>query len=243
MTAKQMTIKQNTAMAPSFGARGRGSENVGVDDLVIPRIGIVQSLSPERKKNDPAYIAGAEEGMMFNSVTRELYKDKVLAIPVFYRMEHLLWKPRKDGGGFRGAFPTAAEANKAAMALPEPTECVDTAQQFCLVSSDGGNTWSEAVVSMAKSNAGVSRRWNSDIRLRCEGAGLDRFVTIYDLGVATKKNDKGEFYVYTIEFDRFMTNEEEDLYKRAEAVYEAIASGTKDVARDYAEESDDEVGF
>ena len=37
----------------------RGSEDVGADDIIVPRLELVQSLSKCRKKNDPAYIAGA----------------------------------------------------------------------------------------------------------------------------------------------------------------------------------------
>src|SRR5688572_12124300 len=89
-------IKQNQ--------QARGSENVDMGDVAIPRIEIVQMLSPCLKKNDAAYIEGAEAGMLYNSVTRELYGHKVDVIPVYFKKQWLVWKDRKAGGGFGGAY-------------------------------------------------------------------------------------------------------------------------------------------
>ena len=35
-----------------------GSEDVGVKDMILPRIDVLQALSPQIKKSDPAYIQG-----------------------------------------------------------------------------------------------------------------------------------------------------------------------------------------
>lgn len=235
---------------PSFGQnQGRGSEHVGAQDITIPRLGIIQSLSPQRKKNDPEYISGAEEGMMFNSVTKALYDKTVLVVPIYYRLEYLLWKIRKEGGGFRGVFDTRESALVEARGLKETTEVVDTGQQFCLVSADAGKTWTEVVISMAKSNQSVSKTWNADIRLRTQEHGLDRFTTVYEVGTAEKSNDKGDFFVFSVDFLRFMTDGERSLYDRCEKIYESIARGEKDVDRAYEPEPEpepagnDEPGF
>ena len=62
---KAMAKKQSTDVAvPSYIKQDttRGSEDVGAEDLVVPRLELVQSLSAFRKKSDPAYIEGIEEG-------------------------------------------------------------------------------------------------------------------------------------------------------------------------------------
>lgn len=51
-------------------AGNRGSENVGTEDLVIPRLEVIQALSPIVKPNDPAYNAEARPGQLMNSVTK-----------------------------------------------------------------------------------------------------------------------------------------------------------------------------
>src|SRR5690554_1026126 len=70
----------------------RGSEDVGTDDMIIPRIELVQGLSKARKRNDPSYIEGSEEGHLYNNVTRELYGPAITVCPVLFRKEWLLWR-------------------------------------------------------------------------------------------------------------------------------------------------------
>lgn len=241
MAEKEMVVSNTKLPTFAHSDKGRGSEQVGGEDVLIPRIGIIQSLSPERSKKDPAYINGAEEGMMFNSVTRELISDGILAVPIFFRKEWILWRIREEGGGFKGVFPTESEAVRMRSSLPGTIDVVDTHQQFCLVSLDRGATWKEAVISMSKSNAAVSKAWNSDIRIRCADANgitvCDRFATIYSVGAVEKTNEKGTFYVFNTKFVGFVGDE--SLYKRAESVYEAISSGQKDISRDEPTGADD----
>ncbi len=128
---------------PEFLKKGsqRGAENVTSDDVIIPRVELIQALSPARKKNDPGYIEGADEGMLFNNVTRELYGPELIVVPVFYTKQYLVWKDRKQGGGtngFRGAFNSKAEAEAAIAELAEDgLEVVDTAQHFVLAYHEG----------------------------------------------------------------------------------------------------------
>lgn len=77
-------------------------------DFSMPFLGIVQSLSPQRQKGDEKYIAGAEEGDLFNTVTGELFKADagLRVIPVKYALVFNVWRPRDLGGGFLGSFPS-----------------------------------------------------------------------------------------------------------------------------------------
>lgn len=205
----------------------RGSENVGANDLVIPRLELVQDLSPCRKKSDPSYIPGCEEGMLYNNVTRQLYGVEVLVIPVYFRKEWLIWKDRTAGGGFRGAFGSQAEAEAAMATLEDGNDCqvVDTAQHFCLALTPDTGKIEEIVISMNKSKMKVSRKWNSLIRMN----GGDSFSRIYRLSAVSEKNNKNQDYFnYAVTAAGFPT---EAIYKRAEALYEAIASGAVQIDR------------
>lgn len=205
----------------------RGSENVGANDLVIPRLELVQDLSPCRKKTDPSYIPGCEEGMLYNNVTRQLYGVEVLVIPVYFRKEWLIWKDRTAGGGFRGAFGSQAEAEAAMATLEDGNDCqvVDTAQHFCLALTPDTGKIEEIVISMNKSKMKVSRKWNSLIRMN----GGDSFSRIYRLSAVSEKNNKNQDYFnYAVTAAGFPT---EAIYKRAEALYEAIASGAVQIDR------------
>ena len=59
---------------------GRGNEGVSSDDMTVPRLELVQSLSEVRKKASPNYIEGIQEGDLYNNVTREVYGESVLFV-------------------------------------------------------------------------------------------------------------------------------------------------------------------
>lgn len=205
----------------------RGSENVGAEDLVIPRLELVQDLSPCRKKQDPNYIEGCEEGMLYNNVTRQLYGTEALVIPVYFKKEFLIWKDRNAGGGFRGAFNTELEAKMALNELDDGDDCevVDTAQHFCLLIQPEAGKVEEIVISMSRSKMKVSRKWNSLIRMN----GGDSFGRVYRVGTVTEKNDRNQdYYNMVISPAGFPTKE---LYERAEKLYEAIAAGAVQIDR------------
>ena len=52
---------------------GKGLGKLTQEDLALPFLKILGQLSPEVNKRDGKYVKGAEPGMIFNSVTGELY--------------------------------------------------------------------------------------------------------------------------------------------------------------------------
>jgi hypothetical protein len=190
---------------------------------------LVQSLSPCRKKNDPSHIEGAEEGMLYNNVTRELYGPFVKLVPVSYRKEFLIWKDRQKGGGFRGAFPSMEAALQAKRELEDGNDCeiLDTAQHFCLLI--GFEKVEEIVVSMQRSKLKTSRKWNSLIRI----AAVDSFAKSYYLTAVQQTNAMNQdYWGYDVSNDGFVT---EDVYRRAEALWSQINEGQVRVNSDHDE--------
>ena len=55
---------------------GAGQENMSQDDLAIPRLAILQQLSPQCQKNASEYIEDAEPGYLLNSVTEDMYSGE-----------------------------------------------------------------------------------------------------------------------------------------------------------------------
>ena len=241
MAKNQVAVKEEFQLMsdtlPDYMKQGnRGAENVGTEDMIVPRIELIQALSPVRKKSDPAYIEGAEEGMLYNNVTRALYGTEVTVIPVYYTKQFLVWKDRKLGGGgsngFRGAFATEAAARDAIAQLAEDgLEVADTAQHFVLVRN--GDDWQEAVVSMSKSKIKVSKRWNSLMRL----TNTDSFSRAYKLSATVETNARNESYFnFNITALGFVTK---DMYERAEKLYETVRTGGVKVSNDYEGEVHD----
>ncbi len=228
--AKEVTTTASTMPAFMDPAKARGNEEVTAQDMTIPRIGLIQDLSPQRKKSEPEYIEGAEEGMLFNTVSSELYGEKVEIVPCYFRREYAIWKDRKMGGGFRGAHPTEDEAKMALTELDDGEDCeiLETAQHFVLILVNGHAE--EAAVSMSKSKMKAHRQLNSLVRM-FDG---DRFAHRYEMAAVPATNAAGESY-FNINFRHLGWVTDEEVYKRGEALYEAIRAGTKDVARDGSE--------
>lgn len=226
---KELATITNDDNLPDYikiGGEARGSEDVGMEDLAIPRLEIIQALSPCRKKTDPSYIDGAEEKQLYNNVTREMYGESVLVVPVTFKKQYLVWKDRDSGGGFRGDFNDAESANQQIVSLVNsgdngPFEAVDTAQHICLLVRPNGKT-EEIAISMSRSKLKVSRQWNSMIRL-FEG---DRFSRMYVISAVDDKGEKGEFYNFQVKPAGFPSKE---VYLRAEQLYNDIHSGDRDI--------------
>ena len=83
--------KNQTALAMQQEAP-MGFEEDDERDLIIPRVKVIQTLSPERKEKM------AEEGDIINSLTLDRLNGKVF-IPVFKFPNNIDWLPRSDGGG------------------------------------------------------------------------------------------------------------------------------------------------
>jgi len=209
--------------------KGRGSEDVTTEDIAIPRLSMIQSLSPQRQKKDPAYIQGAEEGMLFNPTTGMLYGESVFFIPVYFRKDYLVWKKRTSGGGFLGAHGTPELARDALIEElgrddaggENDYEIVDTPQQFGILITKGGPE--DIVISMAKSQHKKSRAFNTLVQM----AGGDRWNMVYEIRAVMENGAKGDFYNYDIKAKGYTPK---DMWQRAEALYEAIRIGARTVS-------------
>ena len=68
------------------------------DMLTIPRLKILQDLSPEVNDRKAEFIEGARPGLICNEQNRRL-DSEVLFIPSAFSVRYIAWRPRKQGGG------------------------------------------------------------------------------------------------------------------------------------------------
>jgi len=197
----------------------RGSEEVSTKDLVIPRLEIVQAQGAAKD-------AGIPEGHLYNSATMEEIGDIAYFVPVYFRAEYLIWKDQNEGGGFFGAFNSLAEAERRKTEViengedPEFIEIVDTPVHYgLLVSPDGKFRPQQIVISMAKSKAKVSRKWNAMIQI----VGGDRFARVYKITTFVDQNKQNKkFHNFVVQPAGFVP---EDIFREAEKTYEIFKGG------------------
>lgn len=233
--AAKETDKQVVAAQPDYIKKdmARGAENVTMDDVALPRIEVIQALSPEIKTSDPLFIKGSVQGDLFNTITRRLYGPNVVLVPVYFQTQWLVWKDRKKGGGFRGAFDTVAEANAQIVKEIPADERQHWAPQetkvyICLrVDQPTDDHGEEVTISLSRTKLKVARHWNSLSRM----AGGDLFSRLYNVFSVDAKNDQGEFKNYNVQLiDSAWPSR--GVYEQAEALYTAIKTGKKRVRAD-----------
>ena len=227
----------------------------GVDyetsELQIPFIRVIQALSPQIKKSDAAFIKGAEQGDLFNTVTGEVWKGEegINVIPCYRETKHLEFTPRDQGGGFVGELP-AGDPNilkttrqGAKETLPSGNELVKSDQHYCMVLNKDGSA-QPAIVDMKSTQLKISRRWKTQIAMQKipDKNGVMRtpalFATIWNLKTVEESNDMGTWYNYTIE--KVDLVKDKNLFIDAKNFRSSVESGAaKAVPEEVVTESDE----
>jgi len=219
-----------------FADAGMGNENVTMDDKVVPRLQIVQSMSPELKKTKSEYIEGAEEGSVFNSATRQLYTLPMTIIPVAYQKRYIEWVPRTAGGGLINPNHGPEILNECTPGdkgkyLLGNNEIVVTPEHFVIVIHSNG-TLEQAVMSMAGSKAKISRQWNTlidGLQLRNPKTGQlvtpARFYGAYEFTVGPESNDQGDWMNWRVKYKCPTTEVSADAYLAAREFFKLVKSG------------------
>ena len=232
---KQVAKKSNSGIANLsddliLANAGKGLQNISNDDITIPRLAIIQSGSPQRKKKDEKYIDGADEGMIFNTVTNELYKDSLEIIPCGYRKTYVEWVPREKGGGLVAVHDLKPDGSttdpKTRKTMLGENQIVDTAKHFVLVKTKDG--FSPAVLTMTSSNLGVSRKWNTLLkmkRLNVKGQTVEApsFLYVFKLSTIEAENDLGNWHKYKIE--EIGQVESKEIFKDGEKLADSVSTG------------------
>ncbi len=233
----QVTEKKSAPLPANMfeddAAKGLGA--IGQEDLALPFLKILGQLSPEVNKRDGKYVEGAEPGMIYNSVSGELYDGVkgIDVIPCFYKLEYIEWKDRGEGLGAPVAIydsssdimsKTTPDANYKDR-LPNGNYIEKTASHFVIVSGDSPST---ALISMKSTQLKISRKWNSMMSgIKMKGAnGMftpASFSHIYKLKTTQMSNDKGTWFGWEVSKVGPVTDK--GLYDQAKGFSENISKG------------------
>ena len=214
----------------------KGLGKIGQEDLALPFLKILGQLSPEVNKRDGKYVEGAEPGMIFNSVSGELYDGVkgINVIPAFYKLEYIEWKDRGEGPGAPVAIydsssdimsKTKPDANYKDR-LPNGNYIEKTASHFVIITGDSPST---ALISMKSTQLKISRKWNSMMNgLKLKGKnGLftpASFSHIYRLKTTQMSNDKGTWFGWEVSKVGPVT--ESSAYQQAKMFSDNISKGS-----------------
>jgi len=214
---------------------GKGLGKLTQEDLALPFLKILGQLSPEVNKRDGKYVKGAEPGMIFNSVTGELYDGAkgIQVVPCHYRLEYIEWRDRGEGSGAPVAIHSSSSdvmtktTRDASFKdrLPNGNYVERTASHFVIVN---GQTPSTALIAMKSTQLKISRKWNSmmaGIRLKGKNGLFTpaSFSHIYQLKTIQQSNDKGTWFGW--EVSKIGPVQDTTLYQQAKTFAENVSKG------------------
>ena len=218
---KTNEVKQEVAPKQSFSIAAasedmadKGFEQMGANDLALPFLKVLGQLSPQVTQGDPAFIADARPGMIFNSVTQDLFDGQrgIEIVPCYYKLEYLEWPDRQEGANAPvNTYPADSDILSQTKRdeqnldrLPNGNYIQETASHFVLRVEDG-QPQETALMSMKATQRKKSKMWNSMMRSvkekRSDGKGFytpAMFTQRYLLNTVLEKNAKGAWYGWKI---------------------------------------------
>lgn len=200
-----------------------GNEGVAASDLTIPRLSLLQQLSPQLNKQKPEYVEEAETGMFFNNVTNECF-ERLYVCNLLYKKTVATFKKRIHGGGFGGNYATLQQAREGLIAQeydPDQYDIVETANHYLLLLDHQGNIKQPAIMSMSGSKMRVSNQWNTKL-LSYDCA---RFGTVWELSSIIQSKGKDTWHNVHVDFAGYAP---EALYEAAAARYNDFRENGED---------------
>ncbi len=260
--------KTNTALvgAEDFASlAGEGFGETNATDFVIPRLGLLGELSPQLKKSNAKYIAGAEVGDIVDAALGEVlakgYNGEVVQLlPVKRVKEVLEWKPRTAGGGLVHREPLLVpfedyarkrgakqDAEKYEFKLANGNELIETWQLYCLDLSRGAMP---CFVPFKKSNLKVIRTWftkRANTKIPGTPNALPLLFRTIDLGSFEDSGNSNTWANYTISDGPSLPEmgDYTDLKMAAEAFLDILKSGnyTADIDQEESGTTDNDIPF
>ena len=203
------------------------------EDFALPFLRLLTNTSPEVGSLD-----GAMPGMIYNSVTGELFDGKkgILVVPCAYVRQYIEWAPRGSGSGAPVAYypstsdilsKTHREPGDNRDYLDNGNYIENTANHYVMVLDDSGVP-SPALVVMKSTQLKKSRKWNS-MMLSTRLIGKNGPYTppmyshLYRLTTQGESNDKGKWFGWEVE--KIGPIEDPALYLEAKQFAASVTSG------------------
>ena len=249
--------KKNIGSLALFGDDAKGFDNMTQDDLALPFVRILGQLSPQVTAGDSKYMENAKPGMIYNTVTSELYDGKtgIKVIPCYYKKDYPEWSDRGDGPGAPVAIhlpnsPVIATGKRegSKIRLPNGNYLEETASYFVMVETESGG-YTPALITMKSTQLNVSKKWNSMMKTTQIPDGKGGFAippmqgVVYNLTSTLQKNDKGSWYGWVVTMDRILDQKDKSLYLSARDFRDNVSKGNVQTKADVEEKSVDSTPY
>lgn len=207
---KEIITKEENSIVAHVPSQPKGFENFSIDDLIIPRIRLLQDSSTSVKAKQ------AESGMFQDSLTEELLGDKVEVVPlnfkngaVFFRVgDGLVCKSNDGVSSFKGDLCASCPFNEyhgAFKADGTPPKCKST-KEFLVLKRD--SLENKAPYPMILTFLGGSYPAGKTMASMARLTGEDIFNKSYIISKSIKPYKKGSAFVMTVKPGQKLSDKE-----------------------------------
>jgi hypothetical protein len=258
MSNEVMEKKKDSGSLALFGNdTAKGFENMTQEDLALPFLRILGQLSPQVTEGDAKYIASAKPGMIYNTVTSELYDGKkgIRVIPCYYKKDFPEWSDRGDGPGApvvvhlpNSPVIQTGKRDGSKIRLPNGNYLEETASYYIMAETKTGG-FTPALITMKSTQLNVSKKWNSMMKTIQIPNGDGGFAippmhgVVYNLSSVLQKNDKGSWYGWVVNMERIMGSSDKSLYLISKDFNSNVSKGNVQTKADVEEVAKDNAPF
>lgn len=203
--SQELTKIESNLPVPSYFSDFQGKEgfeNVKPEDLVLARLAICQDLTPQHKRTKPNYIEGLEIGELFNTVSEEVYGEKVEFIPLMKTDSRIYFKDIKEGGGilcrsFNGIdggtiAPTCGECLNSQWS--ENNTKAPKCNQFMNFPILLVPTMEPLIFSFKSTALSAAQQWLSRMQYKSMRHNVPMYVQVWELSTKTQTRGQNEFF-------------------------------------------------
>ena len=242
--SNEVAIKQQAGAVASLNIEqfaDEGFDNVDSNSLALPFLKVLGQLSPQVTQGDSQFIAEARPGMIYNTVTNELYDGSkgIRVIPCFYKLEYLEWKDRDKGAVAPiNVYPADSDImskttrdEKGKDRLENGNYVEETASHYIMVVEPDKS--STALLTMKSTQRKKSKKWNSmmmSVTAKKKDGGIYKpatFTQVYNLKSVLEKNNLGSWYGWDIQHVGAVPNK--TLLDAAHDFYKSCSGGKVNV--------------
>lgn len=204
------TATQNlpTKNVSAFEGLPTGLEKLTARDIIIPRLTILQQLSPQVTQGKPEYDKNAKVGDIYDVGLQERFEGSIIFIPVYYTKAYIEWAPRGSGKGLVAIHETAdvlAKTNRNDRnqpVMPNGNYIAETAQLFGInVTADMRRSFLPMASTQLKKCKRILTLAASEKVQRGDGSSFTPplYYRSYNLSTAPESNAMGNWIGWKIE--------------------------------------------
>lgn len=220
-----------------------GFENVGVDDVAIPRIKILQSNSPVVMEGS---VEGAKAGVFFNTATNEIIKDELIVIPCAFQKLWLEWAPKPskkliamhDEQSAMELLKKCHKNEKGKDITPDGNTIAQSSSHYVVVIKQDGSL-ERAIIDFASTQIKKSKKWlatmmSLQITIGDRRLTAPMFSHSYSFRTVKEENGEGQWFGFSITSPKALTDK--SIYQFAKQFHTDVQAGKVKVSEPIDEE-------